>query len=58
MPIAHAWAHAGRPHGGLIFTNLRRYDRATVSYPGTLVVALRQWLETRPTAEPSGVWRL
>lgn len=58
VPIAHAWAAAGQPRSGLIFTNPRRFNRAMINYPGTLVVALRDWLETSPTEEPSGIWWL
>ncbi|MCU0261133.1 MAG: DUF5615 family PIN-like protein [Ilumatobacteraceae bacterium] len=56
--IAAAWAADGREHGGIIFTNPRRYDRASVAYPGDVVAALRSMLEEPPPWGPSAIWWL
>lgn len=39
---------AGRPHAGLVFTSPRRFNRATIAYPGNLIDALRQFLQSPP----------
>jgi hypothetical protein len=54
--IAGRWVAESRPHTGLIFTNPKRFNRATVAYPGNLVVALRVLLEDSPAIGASGSW--
>ena len=54
--IAARWAAESRSHTGIIFTNPRRFNRATVAYPGNLVVALRALLEDPPAIGGSGSW--
>jgi hypothetical protein len=54
--IAVRWAAESRSHAGLIFTNPKRFNRATVAYPGNLVVALRVLLEDPPAIGASGSW--
>jgi predicted nuclease of predicted toxin-antitoxin system len=56
--IASRWASEERPHAGLIFTNPKRFNRATIAYPGTLVAALRALLEASFVLGPSGTWWL
>ena len=56
--IAARWAAEQRSHAGLIFTNPKRFNRATVAYPGNLVVALRVLLEDPPAIGASGSWWL
>jgi predicted nuclease of predicted toxin-antitoxin system len=56
--IARRWAAEQRPHTGLIFTNPRRFNRATMAYPGNVVAALRALLEASFALDPSGIWWL
>lgn len=56
--LAAQWAGQGRVHAGLIFTNGRRFTRATLAYPGNLITALRRFLEDRPIVGESWTWWL
>jgi hypothetical protein len=56
--IAALWAMDGRSHAGLIFTSPKRFNRATLAYPGNLVVALRKVLGDPPEIGASGTWWL
>jgi hypothetical protein len=56
--IATAWATKGQPHAGLIFTSPKRFNRATVAYPGNLIVELRALLGNPPDIGASGTWWL
>jgi hypothetical protein len=56
--IAARWAQEQRPHGGLVFTNPRRFNRAMVAYPGNVTVGLRVLLENPPPLGVSGIWWL
>jgi hypothetical protein len=56
--IASRWVTNGRAHAGLIFTSPKRFNRATLAYPGNLVVALRELLRTPPDIGDSGTWWL
>jgi hypothetical protein len=58
MPLAAQWAGAGRAHTGLIFTNPKRFNRATLAYPGNVIVALSEFLTNPPTAGKSWIWWL
>ena len=56
--LAQQWASRGNPHAGLIFTNPKRFDRATIAYPDCLVVALRRFLQEPPIEGQSWIWWL
>lgn len=56
--VAARWATEGRVHAGLIFTSPRRWNRATLAYPGNLVVVLRELLGDPPDIGASGTWWL
>lgn len=56
--LASEWAVKQRSHSGLIFTNPRRFNRAMLSYPGNLVVALQSFLEAPSVAGESWIWWL
>lgn len=56
--IATRWATEGRAHAGLIFTSPKRFNRATLAYPGNLVVALHGLLGDPPEIGASGTWWL
>lgn len=56
--LAEQWASEGRPHAGLIFTNPRRFSRATIAYPGNLITALRRFLADAPIQGESWIWWL
>jgi NAD(P)-dependent dehydrogenase (short-subunit alcohol dehydrogenase family) len=56
--LASMWAAEGREHGGVIFTNPRRYDRAATACPGDVIAALRSLLATPLRWGPSMVWWL
>lgn len=52
VSILHGqWLVAGRAHAGLVFTSARRFDRASLSYPGVLIAALRAF----STRYPGGI---
>lgn len=57
-PLADQWAAEGRVHAGLIFTNPRRFNRASVGYPGNLIGALRVFLADLPIEGASWTWWL
>jgi hypothetical protein len=42
----------------LIFTNPRRFNRATLAYPGKLIAALREFLTDPPITGVSWIWWL
>ena len=52
------WVAEGRAHAGLVFTNPRRFNRATQAYPGNLIVALRELMREPPDLSSSGSWWL
>lgn len=56
--LAEQWAGDGRPHAGLIFTSPRRFNRATIAYPGNLVRALSRFLADAPIQGESWIWWL
>jgi hypothetical protein len=56
--LANQWATESRPHPGLIFTNPRRFNRATLAYPGNLMAALRNFLDDPPIDGQSWIWWL
>ena len=53
--LAAARAVDGEPHAGLIFTNPTRFNRATLAYPGNLIVALRTFLDDPPISGDSWI---
>ena len=52
------WAAENRPHAGLLYTNPKRFNRATLAYPGNLINALRTFLDDPPTDGESWTWWL
>lgn len=56
--LAAARAVDGEPHAGLIFTNPSRFSRATLAYPGNLILALRSFLDAPPVGGGSWTWWL
>lgn len=58
MPLAAQWAGAGTAHSGLIFTHPRRFDRATLAYPGNVIAALRAFVSDPPVTGESWIWWL
>lgn len=52
------WTATGIPHAGVIFTNPRRFHRASLAYPGSLIAALEAFLEDPPIAGESWTWWL
>ena len=53
--LAATRAVADEPHAGLIFTNPSRFNRATLAYPGNLIVALRTFLDDPPVSGDSWI---
>ena len=51
-------AAAGSAHAGLILTNPRRFNRATVAYPGNVIAALKEFLTQLPVTGDSWTWWL
>lgn len=58
MPLAAQWAGAGKAHTGLILTNPRRFNRATLAYLGNVIAALREFLTNPPVTGKSWIWWL
>lgn len=58
MPLAAQWAGAGRAHTGLIFTNPKRFNRASLAYPGSVIAALGEFLTDPPITGKSWIWWL
>ncbi|MCP4309042.1 MAG: hypothetical protein GY788_30050 [bacterium] len=58
MPLATRWAGEHRTHAGLIFTNPKRFNRATLAYPGSLIASLREFLTDPPVTGESWIWWL
>lgn len=56
--LTELWAAEGRLHAGLIFTNPKRFNRASVAYPGDVIAALRRFLEAPPIEGESWTWWL
>lgn len=56
--IATRWTTEGRIHAGLIFTSPKRFNRATLAYPGNLIVALAALLVDPPDLAAAGSWWL
>jgi len=57
-PLANQWATENRTHPGLIFTNPKRFNRASMAYPGNLITALRSFLVNPPIDGQSWIWWL
>ena len=58
MPIAAQRAGANKAHTGLIFTNPKRFNRATLAYSGNVIAALREFLTSPPITGKSWIWWL
>lgn len=58
VPLSAQWTAGGEAHAGLIFTNPKRFNRATLAYPGNLVSALRGFLNASPIDGESWIWWL
>ena len=57
--LFHAtWTASYQRHAGLIFTSPKRFNRATVAYPGSLVTALISFAKTAPGQSDNWVWWL
>ena len=56
--LAAQSAAENRPHAGLLYTNPKRFNRATLAYPGNLINALRTFLEDPPIDGESWTWWL
>jgi predicted nuclease of predicted toxin-antitoxin system len=56
--LTSQWATENRPHAGLIYTNPKRFNRATLAYPGNLINALRTFLDDPPINGESCTWWL
>lgn len=58
MPLATQWVGGHKTHPGLIFTGPRRFNRATLAYPGNLIASLREFLTDPPSNGESWIWWL
>ena len=58
MPLATRWVDEHKAHAGLIFTNPKRFNRATLAYPGNLIASLREFLTDPPITGESWIWWL
>ena len=57
-PLAMHWASESRNHAGLIFTNPKRFNRASVAYPGNVIGELGRFLNDPPVTGTSWTWWL
>ncbi len=57
-PLASQWAGEARRHAGLIFTSPKRFNQASLAYPGNLIEALGRFLDSPPVDGPSWTWWL
>jgi predicted nuclease of predicted toxin-antitoxin system len=58
MLLAARWSAEGRVHAGIVITHPARFNRALRSYPGTLIKALKAFLQDSPPAGDSWIWWL
>lgn len=58
MSLASQWASTGRAHAGLILTNPKKFNRASLAYPQDLARALRGFLIEPPITGQSWIWWL
>ena len=56
--LARQCQRSGRAHAGIVFTSPVRFNRATKAYPGSLISALRGFLEQHPIDGDSWTWWL
>lgn len=57
-PLAAQRVAEGGTHAGFIFTNPRRFNRASMAYPGNLMSALRSLPNDPPIEVGARVWWL
>ncbi|MGF1618698.1 MAG: hypothetical protein ACFCU2_12980 [Acidimicrobiia bacterium] len=57
-PLVMQWAGASTEHSGLIFTNPKGFNRATLAYPGNLINGLSHFLIDPPISGDSWIWWL
>lgn len=58
MSLAMRWTGMNTAHAGLVFTSPKRFNRATVAYPGNLTRGLRLFLADPPVSGGSWIWWL
>ena len=56
--LANSWSVEAKDHCGLIFTNPKRFHRASLAYPGNLTTALGGFLANPPVRGRSWIWWL
>lgn len=56
--LAAEWEGADKGHAGLIFTNPKRFNRASLAYPGNATAALATFVDDPPVTGESWVWWL
>jgi len=52
------WLVGDRPCPALVFTNPKRFNRASLAYPGNLIAALATFLSNPPARGRSWIWWL
>lgn len=52
------WLAEGRAHAGIVFTSPKRFQRASLAYPGVLIEALTRFVQELPVQGDSWVWWL
>jgi len=58
MLLVVQWTAEARAHPGLILTNPKRFNRATLAYPGNVITALSEFLMEAPARGDSWTWWL
>jgi len=57
--LLHArWLAEGRPHAGIVYSNPKRFDRASLAYPGALTEALGSFTRRSPVKGETWIWWL
>lgn len=56
--LAARWTSGGKTHPGVLFTNPKRFNRASLAYPGNAIAALAAFVDDPPVTGESWVWWL
>jgi len=58
LTLSVLWAGRSQAHTGLVLTNPKRFNRASLAYPANLIAALRGFLDDPHVEGESWIWWL